>query len=136
MDTQSIATTDPPKVHKGRGSKLTQEQLVAILKLAKLNKTQVEIAQAIGCDQGTVSRWLAQCEDSTEQASTYLRGSALRMAKNIVDKGLARDHIAALKGIGVLADDAPGQGVVIQIGIKDSDVTFASQTSTVSSHKP
>lgn len=136
MDTQTIATTDQPKVHKGRGSKLTQEQLVAILKLAKLNKTQVEIAQAVGCDQGTVSRWLSQCEDSTEQAGTYLRGSALRMAKNIVDKGLARDHIAALKGIGVLADDTPGQGVVIQIGIKDSDVTFASQTSTVSSDKP
>jgi hypothetical protein len=47
------------------------------------------------------------------------------MAKNVVKNGQARDHIQALKGVGVLAEDA-GHGLTIQIGIKDSDVTFAS----------
>jgi hypothetical protein len=89
-------------LHKGQGSRLSNAQRAAILKLARLNKSQVEIAQAIGCNQGTVSRWLSDCEDSTEQASTYLRGSALRMAENIVKRGAARDHIQALNGLGVL----------------------------------
>lgn len=124
MEAEATGALTRPKVHKGRGSRLTQEQLVAILKLAKLDKTQVEIAQAIGCDQGTVSRWLAQCEDSTEQAGTYLRGSALRMAQNIVKNGRAADHVAALKGVNVLADSQQS-GLTVVVGGNAQDVRIA-----------
>jgi hypothetical protein len=127
------ATSKDLELHKGKGSTLRTEQVATILQLHKLKKTQAEIAQAIGCDQATVSRWLTRLTDSTEVAGAYLRGSALQMAKNVVKAGQARDHIAALKGIGVLKEDETGHGLVIQIGIKDSDVTFACSTQQVAS---
>ena len=111
------------ELHKGKGSTLRTEQVATLIQLHKLNKTQTEIAQAIGCDQGTVSRWLAKLTDTSDLAGTYLRGSAFQMAKNIVKNGQARDHIAALKGISVLKEDAAA-GLTIQIGIKDSDVNL------------
>jgi hypothetical protein len=90
--------------HTPKYQRLTDDARIAILKLHKLGKTQVEIAQALNCDQSSVSRWLSMCQDSTAEANTYLRGSALRMARNIVQRGLARDHIAALNGLEVLAN--------------------------------
>lgn len=121
MDSQAIAkwadTQDRQKLHKGKGSVLGSEQVATILQLHKLNKTQTEIAQAIGCDQGTVSRWLSKLTDSTELASAYLRGSALRMAKNVVRKGQARDHIQALKGIGVLERDNTDVKIAIALSL-------------------
>jgi len=108
-------TQTTPKLHKGSGSKLTREQLQAALDLRKLGKTQAEIAQAISCDQATVSRWLSTLTDSTDLAGAYLRGKALDMAKNVVRNGQARDHIQALKGLKVLAED--GRDVKIAIGI-------------------
>jgi hypothetical protein len=121
---QQIATWAENKAkpaHTPKYKRLTDDQRVAILKLAKLNKTQVEIAETIGCDQGTVSRWLSQCQDTTEHASTYLRGSALRMARNIVNKGRAADHIKALEGINVLAPEHVA-GITVQIGINADTV--------------
>ena len=139
MDSQAIAKWAEDKAkpaHIPKYRRLTDDQRIAILQLAKAGKAQVEIAQAIGCDQGTVSRWLSACQDTTAQASTYLRGSALRMARNIVRKGRASDHIKALEGISVLSP-TQGAGITVQIGIKADTVkliapTFASETSTVS----
>ncbi len=116
--------------HTPKYKRLTDDQRIAILQLDKTGKSQVEIAQVIGCDQGTVSRWLSQCQDSTAQASTYLRGSALRMARNVVSRGQARDHIQALKGIGVL--EADDRSIQIQVGVALPGMTFASNPSTVS----
>jgi hypothetical protein len=45
------------------------------------------------------------------------------MARNIVQRGRASDHIKALEGVNVLAQ-AVSAGLVIQIGVKDSDVTI------------
>jgi hypothetical protein len=119
------------RLHKGQGSTLRTEQVATILQLHKLHKTQAEIAQAIGCDQGTVSRWLSRLTDTTELASSYLRGSALRMARNVVQKGQARDHIQALKGVGVL--EADRTEVNLAIGVSLPGLTFASPVVTVSS---
>ena len=122
MDNTAAQALTPAAACKPAYKRLTQDQLLAIVDLRKLGKTQAEIAQTLGCTQQAVSDWLRKTADSTEAASLYLRGQSLRMAKNVVQKGQARDHIQALKGIGVLADDHVGQGLVIQIGIKDSDV--------------
>lgn len=106
-----------PTAHTPAYKRLTQEQLVALLDLRKLGKTQVEIAETLGCDQATVSRALHQFTDTTEPATAYLRGSALRMAKNVVRKGHARDHIAALKGIGVLEADRSDLNIAIGLSL-------------------
>jgi hypothetical protein len=118
---------DTPKLHKGKGSSLTHDQLKAIVAMRGLGKTQVEIAQAIGCDQGTVSRWLHDITDTTDLAGTYLRGKALRMAQNIVKKGRAADHIKALEGINVLSPEQVS-GITVQIGIKAEAVTLLAAT--------
>jgi transposase-like protein len=101
-ETSSLARS----THKPAYKRLTDDQRIAILHLAKTGKTQMQIAETLGCDQATVSRWLSQCQDSSLEATAYLKGSALRMARNIVERGLARDHVQALKGIKVLEDDS------------------------------
>jgi predicted transcriptional regulator len=73
--------------------------------LQKLNTPQTKIAEALGVSQSTVSKWLAEMADTTEDATEYLRSKALHMAENVVSNGQARDHIAVLKGLKVLADD-------------------------------
>lgn len=102
--------------------RLTDTDRVLILKYAKDGLTQVEIAQRLGCDQSSVSRWLTMCEDTTAQASQYLRGQALHMARKIRNTGKPSDLISALKGVNVLAEEAHKPGVTVLIGIKDSDV--------------
>jgi orotate phosphoribosyltransferase-like protein len=127
------------KLHKGKGSVLTKDQVAAILKLRDLKQTQAEIAQAVGCDQATVSRWLSLLTDSTDLAAAYLRGSALRMAKNVVKNGQARDHIQALKGVGVLERDSADIKIAIGLSLPGlPGATFASQVSadSVVIHSP
>ena len=125
------AAQDRQKLHKGKGSVLGSEQVATLLQLHKLKKTQTEIAQAIGCDQGTVSRWLSKLTDTTEIASTYLRGQALHMAKNVVKRGQARDHIAALKGIGVLAEDKSDINIAIGVSLPGMPTVSGQVSSTV-----
>jgi hypothetical protein len=131
-ETSSLART----AHKPAYKRLTDDQRVAILQLAKVGKSQVEIAETLGCDQSTVSRWLQSCQDTTSQATAYLRGQALRMSRNIVEKGRAADHIKALEGISVLAPEQK-LGITVQIGIKADRVklitpTFACSTQQLS----
>ena len=102
MDSQAIATEVAAPACKPAYRRLTNADRAYILKLRDQKFTQAEIAQRIGCTQQTVSDWLRQCQDTTSEASTYLRGSALNMARKIVSKGKASDLVATLKGINVL----------------------------------
>lgn len=106
---------------KPKRRKLTQSDVGVLLKLHKDGLTQTQIAQRLGCDQTTVSGWIAKCSDTTDTAKSYLRGQALKMAQNIVNRGLAKDHVAALKGLSVL-DEQTQQGLTIQIGGDGHDI--------------
>ncbi len=86
-----------------------------MLKLHQDGLTQKAIAQRLDCDQAAVCRWLEQFSDSTELAKSFLRGSALKMSQNLVNKGRPSDHAVALKGLSVLKDDA-AQGVTVIVG--------------------
>lgn len=103
--------------HTPAYKRLTQEQLITMLQLRKLGKGQTEIAETLGCDQTSISRALRQFTDTTEHATAYLRGSALRMARNVVQKGQARDHIQALKGVGVLEQDSTDIRIAIGLSL-------------------
>lgn len=121
---------------KPKIKRLSQVEVGLLLQMHKAGKTQAEIAQQLGISQQAVSKWLDNTTDSTDLAKLYLRGSALRMAQNIVHKGRAADHIKALEGVNVLAPEHTGN-IVVQIGIKADSIklipsTFASKTSTVS----
>lgn len=97
--------------------RLQETQLRELLSLRRLGKTQVEIAQAIGCDQRTVSRWLETFQDSRDDATAYLRGNALKMAINIVKKGKPREHVDALKGLSVLEQSAQDPRIQVVVGV-------------------
>jgi hypothetical protein len=113
-------TQHPPSC-KPKAKRLTQAEVGLLIQLHKDGKTQQQIAQLLGVTQQAIAKWLDNVTDTTETAKLYLRGSALRMAQNIVAKGRAADHVAALKGLSVLQEERAA-GLVVQIGIKDSDV--------------
>lgn len=119
-----VAVIDTPKSHTAKQKRLTDTDKAFALRYAKDGLTQVQIAQRLGCDQATISRWLSACDDTTTEAGAYFRGRALPMAEKIVKNGRPSDLIKALQGVGVLQEDR-GAGLVIQIGIKDSDVSIS-----------
>lgn len=134
--TANIATAlaehdGPPKSHTKPQKRLTDVDKAFALRYHAEGLTQVQIAQRLGCDQATISRWLSTCDDTTLQAGAYLRGRALAMSEKIVKRGRPSDLVKTLQGLSVLAPEQ-GASVTVQIGIKDSDVTFASKTSAVS----
>jgi transcriptional regulator with XRE-family HTH domain len=94
----------------------------------KAGKTQTEIAHALGRSQGTVSKWLTTLNDTRDLAKEYLHAKAFRMAENVVKKGQARDHIQALKGIGVLEPDA--RDINIAVGVSLPGLSLVSVTET------
>lgn len=108
--------------------RLTDADRILILKLHDQGLTQVEIAQRLDRAQSTISDIIRLFADTTTTAKRYLAAQALRMAENVVETGQARDHIAALKGLKVLAEDA--SQTQIAIGISLPGLTFASKSST------
>lgn len=122
----TTVVTQPAPKPPTRGYKhLTHDKLRLLCELRRNGKTQTEIAQILGCDQRTVSRWLHDLTDSRDDATAYLRASALRMARNVVRKGKPDVQLKALQGLGVAADVDAGPRVVIQIGGNASDVQVA-----------
>lgn len=111
----------------GSYKRLTDVERALILKLRESGLTQVEIAQRLDRAQSTISDVLDAFTDTTPEAKRYLRGKALEMARNIVDKGRAADHIKALEGINVLSPEQVS-GITVQIGIKADTVKLLGST--------
>lgn len=114
-----------------RTNRLTQIEIGLLLQLAKDGLTQAQIAQRLGITQQAVSKWLNATTDTTETARLYLRGSALRMARNVVQKGQARDHIQALKGIGVLEQDRSDINIAVGVSLPGLPTVSVPATATV-----
>jgi ParB-like chromosome segregation protein Spo0J len=115
LEPQPAPSTTPPAKHRPDYSRLTNAERAFALKFAAEGFTQAEIAQRLGCTQSAICRWLAQCEDSTGAAKSFLRGSALSMARRVVKDGTPTTDIAALKGLSVLQDEG-AQGLTIVVG--------------------
>jgi orotate phosphoribosyltransferase-like protein len=121
---QKTAPADTPSY-----SRLTDADRVTILKLHDEGLTQVEIAQRLNRSQSTISDTLSTFADTTLTAKRYLAAKALRMAENIVEQGQPRDHVAALKGLRVLAED--NSQVKIAIGISLPGIGLSPQAGEV-----
>ena len=119
-----VLSDQKPPAHKPKYQRSTEDRFIAVHRLSKLGHDQEAIAQIVGCDQSTVSRILKAFDDTTTEATAYARGQALPMMKKIVGKGRPSDLIKALQGVGVLHEER-GSGLVVQIGIKDSDVSIS-----------
>lgn len=103
--------------HTPKYKRLTDTEKAFALRYAADGLTQVDIAKRLGVTQSAISRWLAQCDDTTVQAKSYLRGSALRMAEKVVKHGDPATQLKALQGVGVIESEQR-QGIVVQIGVK------------------
>lgn len=118
---QKTAPADSPSY-----TRLTDADRVTILKLHDEGLTQVEIAQRLNRAQSTISDVINTFADTTLTAKRYLAAKALQMAENIVERGKARDHVAALKGLKVLAEDS--SQVRIAIGVSLPGLTLQSES--------
>jgi transposase len=104
-------------------TRLTDSERIAILVAHDKGETQTAIAQRLGRSVSTINDIIQAYAPTDLLAKRKLRASALRMAENIVDNGLPRDHVAALKGINVLEEsDSSVPRVVVQIGVSGGDV--------------
>lgn len=129
MDSQAIAQwaeqKTAPKSNTDKQHRLSDTDKALALQYHRDGITQVEIAKRLGVTQPAISQWISKCRDTADAAGLYLRGSALRMAKNVVKNGQARDHIQALKGIGVL--EADRSDIHIAVGVSLPGLPIQSQ---------
>lgn len=110
-------------------SKLSYAEVALILKLADDGKPQTFIAQQIGCSQPTVSRVMSQFSESSYLAKKRAHSLALpavesleRAWKAAEKTGKSGPQEAILKIAGMLGEETQGPRVIVQIGVKDSDV--------------
>ena len=115
------ADTTPPPAESYTYTRLTDADRVTILALNEKGLMQTAIAERLSRSVSTINDVLQAFAPTVDMAKRKLRASALRMAENIIDNGLPRDHVATLKGIGVL-EDVAAQGFTVNIGIADSAV--------------
>ena len=105
-----------PPAESRHYTRLTRADHRTIMKLHDDGLTLSEIARRLSRSVSTIHEVVDIYAPSDDLAKRKLRASALQMAENIVDNGLPRDHVNALKGIGVLEQDR-GTDVQLMVGI-------------------
>ena len=100
---------------------LSRDEVATIRQLAKLGKTQVEIAQVLGCHQSTVSKWLSALADPVEDARHILRNSSPKLAERVVKDANVAESLDVLERLEVIApkqrDSGAHGNVQIVIGM-------------------
>lgn len=97
---------------------LTIKQKMQILRLDREGAEQKHIASIVGCSQPTVSKTLAELEDSREEARALLEAGASQLAQTVVNTKDAAVALKALGKIDVVRDDAVpgGSSLTVMIG--------------------
>ena len=105
-------------------SRLSRTEEMLILQLHAEGKTQVAIAQVIGCSQPTVHRVVGAFADTKILAKAVLNKSALALAERVVKRANVAESLEVLERIDVIApkkqDVGRGVGVNIVIGMPGS----------------
>jgi Homeodomain-like domain len=108
--------------------KLRPSDEARILDLAAQGWTQERIAGEIACHQSTVSRTLAEYDDSRPLARRYLNARAIKMAQRFVEEARPSDVLRMMGKLDVIRDDgAPGAGanetyVMLGVGVQMNTV--------------
>jgi hypothetical protein len=92
------------------GEKLRATDEAKILELHGQGVTQTDIARAVGCHQSTVSRTLAEYDDSRPLARKYLEARALEMTKRLVTDAKPETILRVLAKLDVVRDDGDRGG--------------------------
>jgi DNA-binding transcriptional regulator YiaG len=109
------------------GPHLGPDKVATIRSLAKLGKTQVEIAAILNCSQPTVSKWLHAIEDPIEEAKHIARTAAPKFASRIANGKSEQVALEMLDRLGVTerpASATPGGkgSITVIIGAADTQV--------------
>lgn len=104
-------------------TRLTRADHRTIMHLHDEGLTLSAIAKRLSRSVSTIHEVVDIYAPTDDLAKRKLRASSLRMANNVIENGKPSDHVAALKGLSVLEEDR-SSGLVIQIGVKDSDVSI------------
>ena len=83
-------------------SRLSRADEALILKLAHDGRQQTDIAQLVGCSQGTVSNVLTAFTDTRPLARLTLNSNAQRLAKRVIEKANVEESLEVLERIEVL----------------------------------
>lgn len=105
-------------------TRLSRGDQALILKLREDGRTQVEIAQLVGCHQSSVSRLLQDFSDTRLLARETLRRDAHRFAERVVESADVDQSLEVLDRLEVLPkrqSDSKG-GVSVLIGINASPI--------------
>jgi hypothetical protein len=92
------------------GEKLRAADEAKILELHAQGASQTDIARAVGCHQSTVSRTLAEYDDSRPLARKYLKSKALEMTKRLVTDAKPETILRVLAKLDVVRDDGDSVG--------------------------
>lgn len=95
--------------------RLTDAERLLILQLHDKGWSQLKISQHLSRSVSTVHDVIQAYAPTVDMAKRKLRAGAAKMAENIVERGDPRDHIQALKGLGVLQDEQ-SQGFTVLVG--------------------
>lgn len=130
MTTETL--TEPAEKRIAAYRQLSRPEEALVLQLAADGKTQTFIAQQLGCHQSTVSRVIHDFTDTTGLAKKKAHNLALKAVEKLessmdaaVTKGTSGPMDSILKIAGVLGDESQGPRVIVQIGVKDSDVSVS-----------
>ena len=117
---ESLTPQAPPKPIRDY-SRLSRTEESLILQLHAEGKTQVAIAQVLGCSQPTVSAVLKAYSDTKFLAKRVLDNSAIALAERVVKHANVAESLDVLERIDVIApkkQDAGRSGqVTIVIGM-------------------
>ena len=128
-ETTAVEPAAPPQKYIRAFRQLSYADVALILALHDDGKAQTFIAQQLGCDQSTISRILKDFQPTADLAKKRAHRLALpavesleRAMKAAEKQGKSGPQEAILKISGVLGDESKGPQVLVQIGVKDSEV--------------
>ena len=107
----------PPREPGGQLRPIDEAQ---ILELSAEGKSQVEIAEVVGCHQSTVSRTLAEWSDSRGLARRYAEAKSLEMMQRFVKDASPADILKMQQKLDVIREDKPaagGGGVTVIVAV-------------------
>ena len=104
----------PQPAEKPSYTRLTRADHMTIMHLHDEGLTLTAIAERLNRSVSTIHEVVQIYQPTTDLAKRKLAASALQMAENVIDNGQPRDHVQALRGIGVLEG---GESNELKIGI-------------------
>lgn len=114
-------------------SRLSLADIAHILRLADAKYTQTYIAEQVQCSQPTVSRILNIFSDHRDLAQRRANNASLEMVESMIrgaKKAEEQGKSGPQEGVLTVArlmksDESSGPKVIVQIGVKDSDVKIS-----------